>query len=57
MKAQMKAAGRAARIAAIVGADEAAGGTVTVRPLRGDGTQIVVERDQLVTYVRKLLSE
>ena len=57
MKAQMKAAGRAARIAAIVGADETAAGTVTVRPLQGDGQQTVVERDKLVPYIRELLSE
>ncbi len=57
MKAQMKAAGRTARIAAIVGADEAAAGTVTVRPLQGDGNQTVVQRDKLVPYIRELLSE
>jgi histidyl-tRNA synthetase len=53
----MKAAGRSARIAAIVGADEAAAGTVTVRPLRGDRSQTVVERAKLVPYIRELLSE
>jgi histidyl-tRNA synthetase len=43
MKAQMKLADRSgARLALIVGPGERAAGTVTVRPLRGDGEQRTV---------------
>lgn len=57
MKSQMKAAGRStAAIAAIVGDDEAAEGTVTVRDL-ARGEQQAVPRDQLVAHVRKLLED
>jgi histidyl-tRNA synthetase len=57
MKAQMKAADRsAARIALIIGDDERAAGTVTVRDLRGDShDQQALPRDQIVDHVRKLL--
>ncbi|HKA04186.1 MAG TPA: His/Gly/Thr/Pro-type tRNA ligase C-terminal domain-containing protein, partial [Acidimicrobiales bacterium] len=57
MKAQMKAADRSgARVAVIVGADEAAAGEVTVRPLRGGGEQQRVSRPDLVKHVKELLS-
>ena len=62
MKAQMKAANRSgAAIAVIVGEDEAAAGTVSVRTLRtegdrGDAQQVIVERYQVVEKVRLLLS-
>jgi len=55
MKAQMKAADRSgARVAVIVGGDEAAAGQATVRPLRG-GEQRVVARADLVDTIRTLL--
>jgi histidyl-tRNA synthetase len=55
MKAQMKAAGRSgARVAVIVGSQEVADGTATVRDL-GHGEQETVPRDQLVARVRKVL--
>jgi histidyl-tRNA synthetase len=54
MKAQMKAAGRSgAPVAVIVGAQEAAAGTATVRDLTR-GEQEVVARDRLADVVRKL---
>lgn len=57
MKSQMKSADRSgARLALIVGDDERARGTVTVRPLRDGGDQQSVPRDQIVDQVRKLLS-
>lgn len=57
MKAQMKAANRSgARIAVIVGADEAAAGQATVRDLRGDRGQRTVPRIDLVDAVRSLLA-
>ncbi|HEX8802737.1 MAG TPA: histidine--tRNA ligase, partial [Acidimicrobiales bacterium] len=57
MKAQMKAAGRSgARVAVIVGEREAADGTATVRDLRR-AEQQVVNRDQVVALVRKLMEE
>ena len=50
MKAQMKAANRSgAAYAVIVGSDELESGTVAVRPLRGDGEQVTVARDSLIT--------
>ena len=56
MKSQMKSADRSgARLALIIGDDEQASATVTVRPLRGDGDQQAVPRDQIVDQVRKLL--
>jgi histidyl-tRNA synthetase len=56
MKSQMKAADRSgAALAAIVGSDELAAGTVTVRPLRG-GDQVVVARAELIPYVRSALA-
>ncbi|MGI9595600.1 MAG: His/Gly/Thr/Pro-type tRNA ligase C-terminal domain-containing protein, partial [Acidimicrobiales bacterium] len=57
MKAQMKASNRSgAAIALIVGEDEAAAGTVSVRTLRGEGRQVPVQRSQVVEKVRSLLS-
>ncbi len=52
LKSQMKAADRSgARVALIVGTDELAAGTVTLRPLRGDGEQRLVERAEVVEAV------
>ncbi|MEM9561152.1 MAG: histidine--tRNA ligase [Actinomycetota bacterium] len=57
MKAQMKRADRSgAAIALIVGEDEAAAGTVSVRPLRGDATQAPVDRNEVVNRVAELLT-
>ena len=57
MKAQMKASNRSgAAIALIVGEDEVAAGTVSVRTLRGEGEQAPVERNEVLEKVRKLLS-
>ena len=56
MKAQMRAADRsAARLAVIVGEDEKAAGTVTVRDLRGDSEQETVTRDQMIQTLRTRL--
>ncbi|MDY7101137.1 MAG: histidine--tRNA ligase [Actinomycetota bacterium] len=58
MKAQMKAANRSgARLAVIVGEDEAADGAATVRDLRGDRPQERVAVSDLADHVRKLLSD
>jgi histidyl-tRNA synthetase len=55
MKAQMKAAGRSgARVAIIVGADEVAEGTATLRDLTR-GEQTTVKRDEVVAHVRTML--
>jgi histidyl-tRNA synthetase len=57
MKAQMKAAGRSgARVAVIVGEQEAADGTATVRDLRR-AEQKVVSRAEVAGLVRTLLEE
>lgn len=57
MKSQMKAADRSgARLALIVGEDEASSGTVVVRPLRADADQRAVARDDVVAVVHDLLS-
>ncbi len=56
MRAQMKAANRSdADVAVIVGEDEAANDTVTIRPLRTDGDQVTVARAQLVPAVKEML--
>jgi histidyl-tRNA synthetase len=56
MKAQMKAADRSgAGLVVIVGEDEVAGGTVTVRDLRGGTGQHQVDRTDLVDHLRKHL--
>lgn len=58
MKAQMKAANRSgARVAVIVGSDEVDAGTASVRPMRGDGEQVVVARDSLTRALRQRLQE
>ena len=55
MKAQMKAAGRSgARVAVIVGEQEVADGTASVRDL-GRAEQEIVPRDQVVDRIRKIL--
>jgi histidyl-tRNA synthetase len=57
MKSQMKAADRSgAALAVIIGADEQAARTATLRPLRGDGEQVTVARAELVQTVRRWLS-
>jgi histidyl-tRNA synthetase len=56
MKAQMKAADRSgAPWAVLVGEDELAAGTVTVRDLRGEQGQQAVARPELVDHLRKHL--
>ena len=56
MKAQMKAANRSgADFAVIVGTDEIESGTVTPRPLRGDGEQVAVRRDSLTAELQQRL--
>jgi histidyl-tRNA synthetase len=63
MKSQMKSAGRSgAAFAVIVGEDEVAAGTVTVRDLRGQAgderpRQETVARNQLVDHLRARLSD
>ena len=53
MKAQFKAADRSgAALVLIVGSDEVASGTVSLRPLRGGGEQQAVPRDEVVGAVR-----
>ncbi len=55
-KAQMKAADRSgARFALLLGDDERAAGTVTVRDLRGDTPQRQVPRAELSDELRKIL--
>ena len=55
MKSQMKAAGRSgARAAVIIGEQEVADGTATVRDL-GRAEQEIVTRDQVVDRIRKIL--
>jgi histidyl-tRNA synthetase len=57
-KAQFKAADRSgARVAVIVGSDEAARGVVAVKPLRHGGEQAEVARDQLIELVRKMADD
>jgi len=57
MKAQFKAADRSgARVALVVGEQEAAAGEVTVRDL-GSGEQTTVPSPDVVDHVRKLLGE
>ena len=55
MKAQMKSADRAgARLAIIIGEDEAAAKTAIIRTMEG-GSQHIVQRDALVAQVRQAL--
>jgi histidyl-tRNA synthetase len=61
MKSQMKSANKSsARFAVIIGEDELAGGTVTLRDLRADADpdhkQQSVGRNQLVDHLQKLLA-
>ncbi|MGH9184080.1 MAG: histidine--tRNA ligase [Acidimicrobiales bacterium] len=57
MRSQMKLADRSgARLALIVGEEEVAKETVTVRALRGAGEQDTVTRDQVVAAVRRRLA-
>jgi histidyl-tRNA synthetase len=57
MKSQMKTADRSgAAYAVIIGSDELAAGTVTVKPLRGGGDQTVIERSTLTPYLLKVLN-
>ena len=54
MKAQMRLADRSgARVAVIVGPEEARSGTVAIRPLRTGGDQRSVAREQVVTEVAR----
>jgi histidyl-tRNA synthetase len=56
MKSQMKAADRSgADWAVIVGSDELAAGSVTLRPLRGDGQQSTVARANLIADLQSRL--
>ncbi len=53
MKAQLRAADHSgARVALIVGPDEVAEGTVSLKPLRGDGEQRIVQVADVVEAVR-----
>lgn len=55
-RAQMKLANRSgARVALILGDDERAAGTVTVRDLRADAEQVSVARDDIIDDLRKRL--
>lgn len=56
MKAQMKGADRSgAAIAIIVGEDEVAAGTVSLRTLRGEGEQRPIDRSEIVERVSERL--
>ena len=58
MKAQMKVADRSgARFAAIVGEDELAADSVTLRDLRGDGGQHLINRRDLAAHVADQLRD
>lgn len=58
MKAQMKVADRSgARLALLVGEDELAAGTVTMRDLRSSGGQITLARGDVVREVAALLAK
>jgi Anticodon binding domain len=53
MKSQLKSADRSgARVALIVGPDEVAAGTISLRPLRGVGEQRSVPLDAVVEAVQ-----
>jgi histidyl-tRNA synthetase len=56
MKAQMKQADRSgAALAVIIGEDEAAAGSATVRDLRGEAGQAALARTDLVEHLQHLL--
>ncbi|MBT94663.1 MAG: histidine--tRNA ligase [Acidimicrobiaceae bacterium] len=58
MKAQMKAADRSgAELAIIIGTDELNENQVTLRDLRGEGTQTVLDRQSLSKKLPKILEE
>jgi histidyl-tRNA synthetase len=58
LKAQMKGADRSGALAAlIIGPDEAAAGTVSLRPLRGGGDQRAVPRSEVADVLRSLRGE
>jgi histidyl-tRNA synthetase len=58
LKAQLKAADRSgARYAVIIGAEERATGVVTLRPLRHDGSQEPVPRDEIAPRLVRLAAE
>jgi histidyl-tRNA synthetase len=58
MKSQMKSADRSgARVAVIIGQDEAESATAVVRPLRGGGDQRTVTRTDLLGTVAELLDQ
>jgi histidyl-tRNA synthetase len=55
LKAQLKVADRSKALAAlIIGPEESAAGTVTVRPMRGGGEQRAVPTDQVADVVRMM---
>ena len=57
MKSQMKSAGRSgAALVLIIGSDELADGTVTLRHMQGDGGQERIERQAVVATVVALLA-
>ncbi|HZD65915.1 MAG TPA: ATP phosphoribosyltransferase regulatory subunit, partial [Acidimicrobiales bacterium] len=57
LRAQLRQADRAgAQVALILGPDEAAAGTVTLRPLRGEGDQETLDRGKVVERVRDLVA-
>ncbi len=57
LKAQLKRADRSGAIAAlIIGEEELATGTVSLKPLRGQGTQQRVDRAELASVLRPLLA-
>lgn len=58
LKKQMKRADRSgASMALIVGDDEINAGTVVIKPLRGVGTQVTVERDSIQSSISGFLVE
>jgi len=58
MKSQMKAADRSgAQLAIIIGTDELEENQVTLRDLRGDGTQIALDRQSLSKTLLEMLQE
>ncbi len=58
MKAQMKAANRSgAPFAVIIGDDEVAAGTLTLRPMRTDAEQVVIDRNALISELTTRLED
>ena len=56
LKAQLKRADRSGAVwALILGESEQAGGTVLLKPLRGDGEQEEISRDALLPHLRRAL--